>query len=121
MKVKLTKSPNKRKKFRVVLKDGRKVDFGLVGYSDYTKHRNPLRMRAYVSRHAGNVPLSVMKEVDPVKVQKAMLNVTRSNRESWGHDGVATPGFWSRWLLWSHPNLEGAKKIISNKFNIIIL
>jgi hypothetical protein len=43
------------KKFRVTLGDGRKVDFGGRGYTDYTKHKDPLRMRRYVQRHGGNV------------------------------------------------------------------
>ena len=118
MKVKLVKNPTKNKKFRVILEDGRQVNFGLRGYSDYTKHGNPLRMRSYVSRHAGNIPSSVMKETDPKKVQRAMLNVAKSNRESWGRNGLDTAGFWSRWLLWSHPTLEGAKRVISSKFNV---
>lgn len=119
MKVKLIKNPNTVKKFRVILEDGRKVDFGLRGYSDYTKHQNPLRMRSYVSRHAGKIPASVMKETDPKKVHRSMLRVANSNRESWGIKGVDTAGFWSRWLLWSAPTLSGAKKVISDKFNIV--
>lgn len=39
--VKIRRSPNPRKKFRVILEDGRTVDFGARGYSDYTKHRVP--------------------------------------------------------------------------------
>lgn len=119
MKVKLIKNPNKIKKFRAVLEDGRTVDFGLRGYSDYTKHLNPLRMRSYVSRHAGKIPASLMKESDPKRVHLAMLNINKSNRESWGIDGINTAGFWSRWLLWSAPTLSGAKRVISEKFKIV--
>ena len=121
MKVKLIKNPNKKKKFKAILEDGRSVEFGLRGYSDYTKHQNPLRMRSYVSRHAGKIPVSVMKEVNPKKVHRSMLNVTSSNRESWGINGIDTPGFWSRWLLWSAPTLDGAKRVISNKFKVVFI
>ena len=30
--------------------------------------------------------------------------------------GIYTAGFWSRWLLWSYPDLEKSKKFISKKF-----
>jgi len=43
MRVKVIRSPNPRKKFRAILEDGRTVDFGARGYSDYTKHKNPSR------------------------------------------------------------------------------
>ena len=46
MKVRLQKSPLFNKKYRVTFENGRVVDFGAKGYSDYTKHGNPLRMRS---------------------------------------------------------------------------
>jgi len=79
MKVKITKSPNKKKKFRATLEDGRTVDFGASGYSDYTKHKNPSRMRSYVLRHGGRVPRNTVAERNPEKIQRLMLNVTRSD------------------------------------------
>ena len=86
MKVLLQKSPKKDKKFRVTLEDGKKVDFGGKGYSDFTIHKDPERMKRYLSRHG------------------------RGN-ETWTKDGRDTAGFWSRWLLWSKPSLEEAKKL----------
>ena len=112
MKVKLTKSPNPMKKFRVTLEDGRKVDFGGRGYTDYTKHKDPLRMRRYVRRHGGHV---VRGDKD---VHRRMLRVNQSDNERWGINGIATAGFWSRWLLWSQPTLEGAKRYISRRFGV---
>ena len=56
MRVRVTRSPDKKKKFRATLEDGRTVDFGASGYSDYTKHKTPSRMRSYVLRHGGRVP-----------------------------------------------------------------
>ena len=118
MKVKLIKSPKITKKFRVIFEDGSKVDFGARGYTDYTKHQNPLRMRSYVRRHGGRTPEKVLKEISPSKVHRMMLNVNRSTKEDWSNPKTA--GFWSRWLLWSDPTLEGAKKVIKQKFNIIL-
>jgi hypothetical protein len=39
--IKLIKSPNKRKKYRVIFENKSKVDFGAAGYSDYTLHKDP--------------------------------------------------------------------------------
>ena len=113
MKVRLIKSPNPQKKFRAILEDGREVDFGGRGYSDYTIHKDPTRMRLYVQRHGGNVPA-----VDQM-IHKRMLNVSRSDKEKWGINGIATAGFWSRWLLWSQPSLPLAKKYMTKRFGII--
>jgi len=108
MKFTLTESPKKSKKFRVTLEDGTKVDFGARGYSDYTKHKNPLRMRSYVKRHGGRVSKKIMSETDPVRVQRAMLTVRTSDKENWSDP--TTAGFWSRWLLWSFPDLAQARR-----------
>ncbi len=82
------------KKYQVTfLEGGPTVKFGAKGYSDYTMHKDPERMRRYLIRHR--------------------------RRENWSDP--KTPGFWSRWLLWSAPTLSGAKKIIKNKFGIQIV
>ena len=89
----LTKSPLVQKKFRVILPDGRKVDFGAKGYSDYTLHKDKERLKRYIIRH--------------------------QKRENWTKSGVATAGFWSRWVLWSEPNLRAAirktQRVLGNK------
>ena len=92
--VKLIKSPNKKKKFRVVFEDGDIVDFGASGYSDYTIHKDEERMKRYLKRHRA--------------------------RENWSKGGMKTAGFWSRWLLWSEPSLPKAKELIEKKFQIKI-
>ena len=92
--IKLIRSPNKKKKFRVLFEDGDTVDFGATGYSDYTIHKDPERMKRYLTRHR--------------------------KRENWSKKGLKTAGFWSRWLLWSEPSLTGAKKLIEKKFQIKI-
>jgi hypothetical protein len=97
LKVKLIKSPKPEKKWRVVFEDGKHVDFGQKGYSDYTIHKDPARMKRYLTRHNGM-------------------------GESWGRaKGLRTAGFWSRWLLWSKPSLTEAKKFMSKKFSLRIV
>jgi hypothetical protein len=121
MKVKITKSPNKKKKFRANLEDGRTVDFGASLYSDYTKHKNPSRMRSYVLRHGGMVPKSVVAERKPEKIQNLMLNVTRSKNEDWSIRGIGGAGFWSRWYLWSHTSFEDVEKFMTKRFGLRFL
>ena len=83
-------------KFRAEFPDGKAVNFGLSGYSDYTLHKDRARMLRYLTRHR--------------------------RRESWGPSGKYSAGFWSRWLLWSKPSLRAAarqtEKILGYKFRI---
>ena len=95
MKVILTKSPNPKKKYRVTFPDGKKVDFGGAGYSDYTIHKDPVRMKRYLARHG-------------------------RMGENWSKKGIRTAGFWSRWLLWSKPSLPAAKRLMSSRFGILL-
>lgn len=118
MQVKIVKSPNRKKKFRATLEDGRTVDFGASGYSDYTKHKTPSRMRSYVLRHGGRIPKSVIAERDPKKIQEKMLKIDYSFSENWGISGIDGAGFWSRWYLWSYPDFESVKKFMSKRFGI---
>jgi Family of unknown function (DUF5754) len=91
--VRRDRSPHK---WRAEFPDGRTVHFGRVGYSDYTIHKDHMRMLRYLTRHA--------------------------KRESWGPSGKYTAGFWSRWLLWSKPSLRSAaketEKALGRKFRI---
>jgi len=121
MRVKIIRSPNPRKKFRAILEDGRTVDFGARGYSDYTKHKNPSRMRSYVLRHGGQIPRRIIAERDPKKIQDLMLGVTTSDKEDWKLSGLGSAGFWSRWYLWSYPTFEGVHRFIKKKYNITIV
>lgn len=96
MKVLLESLKKKRgpKKFRATLENGRRVEFGAKGYSDFTIHKDPERMQRYLNRHR--------------------------RREDWSKRGIDTAGFWSRWLLWSKPSLGGAIRLIENRFNVKI-
>ena len=118
MHVKIVRSPDRKKKFRAILGDGRTVDFGASGYSDYTKHKNPSRMRSYVLRHGGHVPRQTIEERDPKKIQTKMLNVDRSDKENWKMSGISGAGFWSRWYLWSFPTFQGVEKFMKKRFGI---
>ena len=119
MRVKITRSPNPKKKFRATLEDGRTVDFGARGYSDYTKHKNPSRMRSYVLRHGGQIPKSTIAERSPKKIQNRMLAVTLSDKEDWKMSGINSAGFWSRWYLWSFPSFREVERFMSKKFGLV--
>lgn len=119
MRVKITRSPNPKKKFRATLEDGRTVDFGARGYSDYTKHKNPSRMRSYVLRHGGQIPKSTIAERSPKRIQNRMLAVTLSDKEDWKMSGINSAGFWSRWYLWSFPSFREVEKFMSKKFGLV--
>lgn len=58
------------------------VHFGRSGYSDYTIHKDPERMKRYLKRH--------------------------KSREKWTGRGLFTAGALSRWILWSKPDLKTA-------------
>jgi len=120
MRVRIRRSPNPAKKYRATLEDGRTVDFGASGYSNYTKHKNPSRMRAYVRRHGGKISMGLISEQDPKKIQTRMLDVDRSDKESWGVSGVGSAGFWSRWYLWSYPSFGQVDKFLKRRFGIIV-
>jgi hypothetical protein len=95
MVVKLTKLKSGEKKFQAVFfddKTGKKlktVKFGSRPYEDYTQHHDKERMKRYVDRH--------------------------EKREDWTRSGKYSPGFWSRWLLWSEPSFTDALKLTERK------
>jgi len=82
MSVTLKRATNGIHKFMAIFPDGKVVRFGRKGFSDYTLHKDPERMKRYLTRHR--------------------------RRENWTRSGAKTAGFWSRWLLWSSPSLKGA-------------
>ena len=94
MNILLKKSPIKAKKYRVILENGKTVDFGATGYQNFTQHKDPKRMRLYLIRH--------------------------KSRENWKRSGIDTAGFWSRWLLWSKPSMNQAIKYVSSKFKLVV-
>jgi len=82
----IKKSPKIDKKWRAwFINEGKHVDFGQRGYSDYTLHKDKERMHRYIQRH-------------------------RRMHENWTRSGKYSAGFWSRWLLWSKPSMKAAAK-----------
>jgi hypothetical protein len=94
MEVILQPSDRRDKKWQVMI-NNKTVHFGQKGAEDLTIHKDPSRMNLYLARHS-------------------------RMGEDWTKKGITTAGFWSRWLLWSKPSLEEAKKLIESKFNIKI-
>lgn len=90
MSIVLTRSPNPKKKYRAIFENGKHIDFGARGYSDYTIHKDRLRMRRYLHRHSGM-------------------------GENWSPSGKYTPGYWSRWLLWNKPSIQSAIASVSRR------
>ena len=91
----LKKSNRKDKKYNVIfVKDGKKynIHFGAKGMSDYTKHKDRYRKYLYEMRHIRN--------------------------ENW--QNLESAGAWSKWLLWSRPNINDAIKNIEHRFKVNI-
>jgi hypothetical protein len=118
MHVKIIRSPDSKKKFRAILEDGRTVDFGASGYSDYTKHKNPSRMRSYVLRHGGQIPRRIVAERNPAMIHRMMRDIDKSDKEDWKLSGIGGAGFWSRWYLWSQPTIPEVQRFMSKRFGI---
>lgn len=97
MTVILKRSPNPKKKYRAIfIENGKHVDFGARGYSDYTIHKDPIRMKRYLDRHA-------------------------RMGENWRISGKYSAGWWSRWLLWSKPNLQAAIASVARRLRTRIV
>lgn len=101
--VRLLKSSNPQKKYKVIVNNGeitKTIHFGQGGAMDFIKwntvdKRKALERRtAYIRRHF--------------------------KREDWNKSGIMTAGFWSKWLLWNKPTLEQSINDIENRFNIKI-
>ncbi len=52
--IKIEPSTRKNKRFRVILSNGDKYDFGLLGGSTYIDHKDEKKRANYISRHLGN-------------------------------------------------------------------
>ena len=119
--IEVRRAPTKtKKKWEALLPGGKIVRFGARGYSDFTLHGDPRRMVRYVQRHGGGGTSAQ----DGDKITRVMLSRARSSSENWGATGVDTPGFWSRWLLWSYPDIRNAarhtEKVLKGKYSIKI-
>ena len=95
--VKLEKLSGDKKKYMVVLKHNVKgvdkektIKFGESRAEDYTIHKDDERKKLYIARH--------------------------ENNENWTKSGVATAGFWSRWLLWNKKTINASLNDIKKTF-----
>ena len=89
MKIKVERSTHEDKKLMAKIGETT-VHFGQVGYSDFTKNKDPARKANYIARHKKN--------------------------EDWGLSGIRTAGFWAYQLLWSEPTLTGSIAKLNQKF-----
>jgi len=96
MKVEVYKSPQKGKKYKIVIKypDGttKTIHIGSAGMEDYTTHGDPDRKQRYIDRH--------------------------KKREDWTKSGITTRGWWSRWLTWNEKTLQKSARDIRERFGI---
>lgn len=81
-------SPIKSKKWRAVFNDGSHVDFGAIGYEDYTMHGDEKRKTLYLNRHRKN--------------------------ENWNDPKSA--GALSRWILWNEPTIAESLRDYKRRF-----
>ena len=91
--VRISKSPKKDKKLMAVFEKDCKqkiTHFGAKGYSDFTIHKNPERMRRYSQRH--------------------------KSRENWRDPTSA--GALSKYILWNKPSLRASIADYKRRFKL---
>ena len=89
MKIEVERSTRKDKKLMATIGDT-KVHFGAIGFSDFTKNKDPARKANYIARHKKN--------------------------EDWSLSGITSSGFWAKHLLWSEPTLAESVAKLNQKF-----
>jgi hypothetical protein len=87
----ISKSNRKGNKLVAEFPDGKRVHFGASGYSDYTRHKDPVRKANYLARHSG----------DPTSLR--------------------TAGGLARDILWSKPSLSEAVRYAEKKHSVNIV
>lgn len=100
----LGKSDQPDKKYVVVV-GSRHIHFGARGMYDFTLKQHQLTDKR------------VAHDVN----RKALYLRRHKHRENWGKSGIATRGFWSRWLLWNKPTKAESVRDIEQRFHITIL
>jgi hypothetical protein len=87
-------SPRKGKRFRAILNDGKKIDFGLDTGSTYIDHHDKQKRMAYIARHLGNI-----------REKKLIDNL------------IPSPALFSMVLLWGkHTNIDDNIKELNHHF-----
>lgn len=85
IRIDISKSPKIEKKWKIEIDTPQRkktLHIGDSSMEDYTQHKDVKRKMNYILRHYP--------------------------RENW--EDPFSAGFWSRFLLWSHPSFEKAKK-----------
>ena len=83
----IKQSKTKGKKYDAVIND-KKVSFGAIGYSDFTKRKDEERKERYIARHKVN--------------------------QDW--KDYNTAGFWAKNILWNKPTIEAFVRDTNRKF-----
>ena len=86
--MRLITSPIPSKKYRIIYDDGKHIDFGASGYSDYTLSKDENKKKAYISRHKVNEDWT-----DPYKA-----------------------GTLSRFILWNLPTVQDSYNDYKKRF-----
>ena len=89
MRIVIKKSTRSDKKFQATV-GNRTVHFGDRGYSDFTQGASLEQKEAYLARHR--------------------------KREDWGRSGIATAGFYARWVLWHRRSVSASISDLNSKF-----
>ena len=100
----IRKSPNKKYKLQVDLyntetKRIKIIRFGANGMKDYTIY-NTEEGKQTADKH------------------RQLYLIRHQKREDWTISGIATKGFWSRWLLWNKPTIKESINYLLKKFNL---
>jgi len=82
-------SNRKFKRFVMILPNKKKVHFGDIRYSNYTKHKDKKRKRAYIARH--------------------------SKLKNWNKKNTAA--YFSRYILWNKRTIRASVKDLEKKLN----
>ena len=89
MKIELSKSNNKNKKFKAVINGDKTIHFGHSQYQDYTTHNDDQRKKNYIARHSN---------------------------EDHSKKNVASPAFLSRHILWNKPTIQASINDLNKKY-----
>lgn len=86
-------SPKKDKRFRVLMSDGKNIDFGLKDGQTFLDHKDIDKRNAYIARHFAN------------KIEKHLIS-----------NLIPSPSVMSAFLLWNTSDLEKNIKILNKLF-----
>ena len=78
-------------------------------------------MARYLLRHGGlsEDRYERLKGLPGAQVERLLRGAVHSDRERWSDPSTA--GFWSRWLLWSHPSLRAALRFLKERWGIRVI